>query len=64
MQCFWGANVLLLRRLKYQMFSISLEMLSLILFTVVLLTLSSQVKDMNTELSVEFLLHVFAAMSM
>lgn len=63
-KCFWGANVLLLRRLKYQMFSISLEMLSLILFTVVLLTLSSQVKDRNTELNVEYLLHVFTAMSM
>lgn len=45
------------------MFSISLEMLSLILFTVVLLTLSSQVKDRNTELCVEYLLHVFTAMS-
>lgn len=62
-KCFWGANVLLLRRLKYQMFSMSLEMLSLILFTVVLLSLSSQVKDRNLELRVEYLLHVFAAMS-
>lgn len=59
-----GANVLLLRRLKYQMFSISLEMLSLILFAVVLLALSSQVKDRNTELCVEYLLQVFAAMFM
>lgn len=55
---------MLLRRLKYQMFSISLEMLSLILFKVVLLTLSSQVKDRNIELCVDYLLHMFATMSM